>query len=96
MNEQLSLDFPLNEYIDNAASKRQVAGDHYKNFKIQPYVFCYENGLSNLQSEAISYISRYNLKWKDNKAKQVEDLQKAIHTLELLIEQIIPKHSTPT
>lgn len=93
MSEQLNLDFPFHEHLENKASEQQVGGDHYKKFKIQPYQFCYKNGFSNLQSEAISYISRYNLKWKDNKAKQVEDLQKAIHTLELLIEQIIPNHN---
>ena len=40
-----------------SASEQQVGGDHYKTFVIQPYEYCYKNGLNNLQSEAISYIS---------------------------------------
>lgn len=70
------------------ASETQVAGDHYKKFVIQPFEYCYKNNLNNLQSEAISYISRYRYKWENDKDKQVVDLQKAIHTLELLIEEI--------
>lgn len=36
------------------ADAKQVGGDHYKTFKIQPYQFCYENKLNNLQSEVVS------------------------------------------
>lgn len=70
------------------AKATQVGGDHYKHFVIQPFEYCYKNNLNNLQSEAISYISRYRYKWENDKEKQVVDLQKAIHTLELLIEEI--------
>ena len=69
-------------------STTQVGGSHYKHFKIQPYKFCYENNLNNLQSEVISYVARYPFKWKDNVAKQIEDLEKAKHSIELLIELI--------
>ena len=70
------------------ASETQVGGSHYKHFKIQPYKFCYENGLNNLQSEIISYVARYPFKWKDKVEKQIEDLQKARHSIDLLIEEI--------
>jgi len=70
------------------ASSRQVGGTHYQHFKIQPYQFCYENNLNNLQSEVISYVARYPFKWKDNVTKQIEDLEKAKHSIELLIELI--------
>lgn len=70
------------------ASSTQVGGSHYKHFKIQPYQYCYENNLNNLQSEIISYVSRYPFKWKDNVAKQIEDLEKAKHSIDLLIELI--------
>lgn len=69
-------------------STTQVGGSHYKHFKIQPYKFCYENNLNNLQSEVISYVARYPFKWKDNVTKQIEDLEKAKHSIELLIELI--------
>lgn len=62
------------------ASERQVGSNHYKKYPIQPYHYCFVNKLNNLQSEAISYITRY----KDKGGKQ--DLEKAIHTIELLIE----------
>ena len=70
------------------ASDTQVAGNHYKRFVIQPYEYCYKNKLNNLQSEAISYISRYQYKWEGNKEKQIEDVKKAIHTLELLVQEL--------
>ena len=69
-------------------STTQVGGSHYKHFKIQPYKFCYENNLNNLQSEVISYVARYPFKWKDNVTKQIEDLEKAKHSIDLLIELI--------
>lgn len=70
------------------ASEKQVGGDHYKKFKIQPYKFCYENGLNNLQSEVISYVCRYRYKWAHDLTRQLEDLKKAKHTIDLLIEEI--------
>ena len=76
------------------AKEHQVAGSHYKLFPIQPYEYCYKNKLNNLQSEAISYITRYDKKWVGNKEKQLEDLEKAIHTIELLIGEIDAVHSS--
>lgn len=70
------------------AKEKQVGGNHYKLFAIQPYEFCYKNGLNNLQSEAVSYIVRYDKKWPGDIEKQLIDLKKAKHTIELLIEQI--------
>jgi phage major head subunit gpT-like protein len=66
--------------IDAKASKRQVGGDHYKKLAIQPAEYCYKNNLNNLESEAISYITRNRLK------NGSADIKKAIHTLELLLE----------
>jgi hypothetical protein len=62
------------------ALNNQVGGEHYKRFIIQPVQFCYRNGLNNCQSEAISYICRAPFKG----GKQ--DVEKAIHTLELWLE----------
>jgi hypothetical protein len=59
--------------------KKQVNGNHYNKYLIQPAEYCYKNKLNNLQSEAISYITRY-----PDKGGKV-DLEKAIHTLEILI-----------
>jgi len=73
-------DYSTSENIPSNPLEKQIGGEHYKKFKIQPAVFCYENQLNNLQSEAVSYLCRY--KFKNGK----QDLEKAIHTLEMLIE----------
>jgi hypothetical protein len=62
---------------------RQVGGDHYARFPIQPSHFCYKNGLNNFQSEVINYTVRAPFK-----GQQVEDIQKAIHTLEMWLEEL--------
>jgi len=65
--------------LDKDPMHRQVSGSHYNKYPIQPAEYCYKNGLNNLQSEAISYITRYG-----DKGGKI-DLEKAIHTLEMLI-----------
>ncbi len=62
------------------ASSIQIGGDHYKNLHIQPFEYVMTNDLNFMQGSAIKYITRY----KDKGG--IEDLKKAIHTLELLIE----------
>ncbi len=64
----------------NKASEKQVGGGHYKNLKIQPMEYCLQNNLNYAQSNAIKYITRY----KDKNG--IEDLKKATHCIELLIE----------
>jgi hypothetical protein len=66
--------------IDARASQRQVGGDHYKKLAIQPAEYCFKNKLNNLESEAVGYITRSRFK------NGSEDIKKAIHTLELLLE----------
>ena len=61
-------------------SEKQVAGNHYSKLKIQPMQYSLANNLNYAQANAIKYITRY--KYKNG----VEDLKKAIHCLELLIE----------
>ena len=62
------------------ALDKQIAGSHYKKFKIQPAEFCYYNNIPYLEATAIKYLCR----WKDKGG--VEDLQKAKHFIDLLIE----------
>ena len=57
---------------------KQVGGDHYKQYAIQPAKFALANGLDYAQSNAIKYIVRH----KDKNG--VQDLDKAIHYIELL------------
>jgi hypothetical protein len=60
------------------ALARQVGGNHYKDFKIQPAEFCYRNNIPYLEATAIKYLCRWKLKGG------VQDLDKAIHFIELL------------
>ena len=61
----------------------QVAGDWYKSLKIQPIEYCMANNLNACQVKAIKYTTRCLIKNKDKKAKK-EDIDKAIHCLEML------------
>lgn len=62
------------------ASHRQVGGEHYKDFPIQPIEFVVRNNLGFCEANAIKYICRHAAK----NGKQ--DIDKAIHYLELLKE----------
>lgn len=63
-----------------SALDTQVAGSHYKNFPIQPIEFIHANNLGFLEGCIVKRLCRH--KAKNGK----EDLLKAIHELELLIE----------
>jgi len=63
-----------------SALDKQVAGQHYRQMAIQPAEYTTKNGIGHLAGDAIAYISRYR-----NKNGR-EDLEKAIHSLQLLIE----------
>ena len=62
------------------AIDKQIGGNHYKNFKIQPIEFITANKLSFIQGNIIKYICRYD---KKNGKK---DIDKVIHYCELLKE----------
>ena len=62
------------------ALKQQVGGDHYSKLVIQPVEYINKNNLTYLQGNVIKYVTRY----KDKNG--VEDLQKAKHYIDLLIE----------
>ena len=59
---------------------KQVGGNHYSKLAIQPVEYINKNKLSYLQGNVIKYVTRYNDK------NGVEDLQKAKHYIDLLIE----------
>ena len=77
------------EYIDlimkeeeggSYTEKKQVGGKHYSSKAIQPWDYISSNNLCYFSGNAVKYVSRY----KDKGG--VEDLRKAIHYLEKLIE----------
>jgi|TARA_R100001129_G_scaffold141695_1_gene102930 hypothetical protein len=63
---------------------KQIGGKHYQNFSIQPSKFVVENKLLFPEGCAIKYICRHSFKGKK------EDLLKAIHFIEMIIERDYP------
>ena len=58
----------------------QVAGNHYKDMKIQPVEYIYANQIPYLEGNVIKYVSRWRSKGG------IDDLEKAKHYIDLLIE----------
>ena len=58
----------------------QVGGSHYNEYTIQPIEYAMANNLDYCQANAIKYITRFRDK------NGLEDLKKAIHNIEILIE----------
>jgi len=68
------------QYDEGNAMTKQVGGNHYSKLAIQPVEYINANKLTYLQGNVIKYVTRY----KDKNG--LEDLQKAKHYIELLIE----------
>jgi len=60
--------------------EKQVGGNHYKRFKIQPIEFIILNNLNFPEGNVVKYVCRH--KFKDG----LRDLEKAKHYIEMLIE----------
>lgn len=58
----------------------QVGGNHYKQMAIQPVEYVLKNGIGYAEGCVIKYVSRWRAKGG------VEDLRKARHFIDLLIE----------
>lgn len=69
------------------ATNKQIGGSHYKDMPIQPVEFIHRNGIPFIEGSVIKYVSR----WR--KKGGVEDLKKAKHFLDLLIEMGEPKET---
>ena len=61
--------------------KKQVGGNHYKSMVIQPSEFINRNKIPFAEGNAIKYLCRHKAKG------QKQDLQKAIHYIEMAIER---------
>ena len=60
--------------------KQQIGGEHYKKMGIQPAEYVHSNNIPYLEGSVIYYVSR----WRDKGG--IEDLKKAKHTIDLLME----------
>lgn len=74
------------------ASENQIGGKHYKDYPIQPAEFCQRNKLPWCESNVVKLVTRHQDKGG------VQDIDKAIHYLQLLKEWEYwqPEPHTPT
>jgi hypothetical protein len=68
------------------AKETQVGGDHYQRLKIQPIDFILANEIPFCEANAIKYLCRWRHK------NGIQDLEKARHYIDLLIESINGSH----
>lgn len=68
------------ELARQSAWDKQTGGDHYKKLAIQPMEYALKNKLDYAQANVVKYVTRH----ADKNGK--EDLLKAIHNIELMIE----------
>jgi len=59
---------------------RQIGGRHYKDFTIQPVEFIFANDIPYIEGNIIKYVCRWKFK------NGIEDLEKAKHYLDMLID----------
>ena len=71
-----------------SAYKKQIGGSHYKDMKIQPSKFINDNKLQFAEGNAIKYICRHAHKGGK------EDLEKAKHYIDMIIERDYSKTET--
>jgi hypothetical protein len=63
-----------------SALAHQEGGNHYKALAIQPVEYIHKNGIGFCEGSAIKYLTRWRAKGG------IEDLKKARHFIDLLIE----------
>jgi len=71
--------------MDNSARAKQVGGSHYADMPIQPAEYAHANKIGELEFLCLRYISRH----RNKNGRQ--DIEKAIHVLELLLELEYPE-----
>jgi hypothetical protein len=71
------------------ALQRQEGGDHYKELSIQPIEFIHANDIPFLEACVIKRCCRHRRK------NGAEDIRKAIHELELILQLEYPEHLQP-
>lgn len=66
--------------VSESSLETQIGGDHYTKLAIQPMQYSMKNGLDPLQHTIIKYVTRFRDK------AGIEDLEKAKHCIDMLIE----------
>jgi len=65
---------------------KQVGGNHYQGFAIPPIDFVHKNNLGFIEGNIIKYVCRFR------KKNGKQDLEKAKHFIEMLIELEYPEN----
>ena len=68
-------------YLSTSPYQKQIGGEHYLKYKIQPSEFVVENKLLYPEGNVIKYILRHS----DKGGK--EDLEKAKHFIDMIIKR---------
>jgi hypothetical protein len=63
-----------------SALEKQPGGDHYRTMAIQPIEYILKNELGYMEANVVKYVSRHKSK------NGAEDIKKAIHYLEMILE----------
>lgn len=71
---------------------RQVGGNHYKQYAIQPYEFFYKNNIPHHKAAIIRRILRFD----HETGKGLVDLDKIIHEVELIKKLWGEENATPS
>lgn len=80
IHKEKPMDETTKQPESKAATNKQVGGSHYQ-LPIQPIEYILANGLGYCEANVVKYVSR----WRNKGG--IQDLKKAIHYLEMLIEQ---------
>ena len=72
----------LQKMADEKATGKQVGGEHYKNLKIQPVDYIYQNNIDILEGNIFKYVTRHRQK------VQSKDIRKVIHYAELILQLV--------
>lgn len=72
---------------EGSALSTQVSGGHYKDLGIQPFKLTYANfGYEGLRASVYTKVNKYLARDKGNFEKHIDDVEKAIHTLQIQLE----------
>lgn len=74
------MNVPIQIHSQPTARDYQVGGTHYRDMAIQPFEYIHANRIGFAEGCIIKYVSRWRSK------NGIEDLRKARHFLDLLIE----------
>ncbi len=83
---------PLVAEVSSDPFSKQVGGNHYKQYTIQPYEFFYKNNIPHHKAAIIRRILRFD----HTTGKGMVDLDKIIHEVELIKKLWGEENATPS